>query len=146
MSGTAEQKIFEDYIRDKNLRYSRQRTDILGIFLNTEKHLTAEELYETVKKKYPGVGRATVYRTLKLICDCGIGRELRLEDGILRYEHLYGHEHHDHLICIECGRSVEVFNPKIEQLQEEIASKEGFIIKRHRLQIYGICKNCKKRG
>lgn len=142
MPYTKERKIFESHIRKKNLKHTEQRTQILMTFLETERHLTAEELYVLVRKKYPSVGYATISRTLKLLCDCGLCSELRVEDGVTRYEHLYGHDHHDHLICIECGSFVEVVSPEIERLQEKLAQANGFTIKRHRLEIYGICKKC----
>lgn len=137
-----EREIFESHIRKKNLKHTEQRTQILMTFLETERHLTAEELYILVRKKYPSVGYATISRTLKLLCDCGLCSELRVEDGVTRYEHLYGHDHHDHLICIECGSFVEVVSPEIERLQEKLAQANGFTTKRHRLEIYGICKKC----
>lgn len=138
-----EQRIFEDYIRSKNLKSSGQRIQILEIFLKSEKHLSAEELYRMVKGVSPAIGYATIYRTLKLFCECGLCRELRLEDGIIRYEHLYGHEHHDHLICVKCGKFEEVMEPEIERLQKRIAQKKGFILQKHRLNMYGVCKRCK---
>jgi Fur family ferric uptake transcriptional regulator len=138
-----EYRLFEDYISHKNLRPSKQRKEILNIFLKSERHLTADELYRMVKKKYPSIGYATIYRTLKLFCESGLSRELRSDDGITRYEHLYGHEHHDHLICIKCGKFVEVVEPDIERLQENLAKRCGFTFQRHRMEIYGICKKCR---
>ncbi len=137
-----EHNIFDDYVRSKGLRQSGQRMDILNAFLKTEKHLTADELYRTVKKKNPSIGSATIYRTIKLFCESGLCRELKLEDGTTRYEHLYGHEHHDHLICMKCGKFVEVISPGIEKLQEKLAIEKGFLLKRHRLEMQGICKKC----
>lgn len=139
-----EQRIFDEFVKGKGLKQTEQRREILRIFLKTEKHLTAEELYRMVKKKVHSVGFSTIYRTLKLLCECGLCRELKLEDGSVRYEHLYGHEHHDHIICIRCGRFVEVVDPEIERLQERLAKKEGFILKGHKLLMYGICKECKE--
>ena len=98
------------------------------------------------KKRLPTIGYATIYRTLKLLCECGICRKLRVENGISRYEPLYGHEHHDHLICLKCGRFIEVVNLDIEKLQEKIAKAEGFILMRHRLVMYGICKSCRNKS
>jgi Fur family ferric uptake transcriptional regulator len=144
MSYHKEQLIFEKYLRNKKLKHSEQRMKILEVFLKTERHLTADELYRKVKAKYPAIGYATIYRTLRLLCDCGLCRELRFDDGTVRYEHLYGHEHHDHLICIKCGKFIEVVEPEIEKLQERLAKRKGFILKKHRLQMYGICKNCSK--
>jgi Fur family ferric uptake transcriptional regulator len=139
-----EKEIFENYIRSKNLRHSEKRILILDAFLRTEEHLTAEELYRLVQKKNPSIGTATIYRTLKLLCESGLCRELRLDDGSTRYEHLYGHEHHDHLICTSCGRLMEVLDPEIEKLQEKLAKTRGFQIRSHKLEIYGICRRCRQ--
>ncbi len=138
-----EEKVFDDYIKQKGLKYSEQRRQVLHAFLKTEKHLTAEELHLLVKKRFPAIGIATVYRTLKLLKESGLCRELKLNDGTTRHEHLYDHEHHDHLVCIECGSLTEVVDPEIEKLQEKLAKKNGFSIKSHKLEIYGTCKSCK---
>ena len=138
-----EQKIFDSYVRGKGLKHSGQRKDILLTFLKTEKHLTADELYALVKQENPAIGIATVYRTLKLLCECGLGSELRFGDGAVRYEHYYGHEHHDHLICVTCGDFTEVMDPEIEKLQERLARKEDFTLQGHKLFMYGVCRKCK---
>lgn len=139
-----EREILANYIRSKNMKRSEQRQLILDVFLKTEKHLAAEELYELVKKKNPSVGYATIYRTMKLFSEAGLCRELQVEDGVTRYEHLYNHAHHDHLICTECGKFIEIVSPEIEALQEKIAKKSGFKLERHRLELYGICRDCRK--
>ncbi len=143
MSNKKEREVFEDYIRSKNLRHSEQRMQIIDAFLKTERHLTVDELYTMLKKKNPSIGTATVYRALKLLRESGLCRELRLDDGVIKYEHLYGHEHHDHLICTSCGRLVEVLDPEIERLQEKLAKTNGFHIKSHKSEIYGLCKKCR---
>lgn len=139
-----EEKIFENHLTAKNLKHSGQRIEILQSFLNTDKHLTANELYGIVKRKHPKIGYATIYRTLKLLCECGLCRELKFDDGVTRYEHLYGHQHHDHLICTKCGRFVEVVDPEIERLQEKLIKQYEFYPERHRMELYGICKKCKQ--
>ncbi|MDO9541817.1 MAG: transcriptional repressor [Kiritimatiellia bacterium] len=144
MAVNKEKRILEDYLAAKDLKYSRQRDEILDIFLSLDRHLTANELYNIVQKKYSRLGVATIYRTLKLLCECGLCRELKLEDGTTRYEHLYGHRHHDHLICTKCGRFTEVVDPDIERLQEKLFRRHGFYPQRHRLDLYGICRNCKR--
>jgi Fur family ferric uptake transcriptional regulator len=144
MVSEKERKIFEDHLMTKNLKHSEQRKEILHIFLGIDKHLTANELYRLVQKKHPVIGYATIYRTLKLLCECGLCRELRFEDGTTRYEHLYGHQHHDHLICTKCGRFVEVVDPQIENLQEKLIKEHGFYPERHRMELYGVCKRCKR--
>jgi Fur family ferric uptake transcriptional regulator len=138
-----EQKIFGEFVKNSGLKHSDQRREILLAFLRTEKHLTADDLHSIVKKKNPSIGIATVYRTLKLLCESGLCREFRLDDGTARYEHLYGHDHHDHLICTSCGGMEEVLDPEIEALQEKLARKHGFRISNHKMEIYGICRKCR---
>jgi len=135
--------IFSGYVRDKGLRNTRQREEILDAFLSSGKHITAEELFNIVKKRDAGVGYATVHRNLKLMCECGIADEMKIGTKKTRYEQKYGHEHHDHLICMKCGRFIEVHDDKIERLQEKLAEANDFIPKRHRLEIYGLCRKCK---
>jgi len=144
MANKEARKVLEEHIRKRDLKHSRQRMQILEIFLKNEKHLSADEFFAVVRKKIPGVGQATIYRTLKLFCECGICGEIKVDDGITRYEHLWGHDHHDHLICTKCGRFVEIMDSRIEKLQQKIAEAKGFTVERHRLQIYGLCSRCKK--
>ena len=115
--------VFISYIKNKGIRQSRQRDCILEVFLNTEKHLSASELYGLVSRKYPGIGYATVYRAMKTICAAGLAEEVDFDDGVSRFEHKHGHEHHDHMICTECGRYIEVIDLRIEKLQDELAKK-----------------------
>jgi len=136
--------ILNDYIRKNNLKSSNQRGIILEAFLNSSRHITADELHDIIKTDYPNIGIATIYRTMKLLCECGLSRELILEDGKTRFEAVYDHEHHDHLICTKCGKFVEIVSPDIEKLQEKIARENGFLLKSHRLNLYGICKACRK--
>jgi len=143
MAFQEEQKIFDEHVKKTGLKQSEQRRDILFAFLETERHLTADELHGLVKKKNPSIGAATVYRTLKLLRECGLCSEFKLNDGTTRYEHLYGHEHHDHLVCTSCGALIEVVDPEIEKLQEKLAAQHGFSISTHKLEIYGICGKCK---
>lgn len=138
-----EYKIFEDYLKKKNLKVTSQRRAILEVFLKTEKHLSADDFYRLIKKTNPEIGFATVYRTLKLITDAGLSRQVDLGDRVFRVEHEYGHKHHDHLICIKCGKFFEVFDPEIERLQEKLTHRYNFKTIRHRLDIFGFCSRCK---
>lgn len=137
-----ESDILINFLKEKSLKITGQRKQILDVFLNNEKHISAEELYDQLKKESPGIGLATIYRTLKLLCECGLANEIHFSDGVTRYEHLFGHEHHDHLICLSCGRYIEVFDPDIEELQQKMAEKNKFKVLRHRLELYGICQDC----
>jgi Fur family ferric uptake transcriptional regulator len=136
--------IFTNYLNDKGQKLTSQRKTILKAFLNSAHHISAEELYDTLKQENPAIGLATVYRSLKLLCECGLAVEIRLSDGITRYEHLFNHEHHDHLICLECGKIIEVVEPGIEELQQKLAQKQAFTVLHHRMELYGTCKECNK--
>lgn len=139
-------KRFGEFLAERGLRMTPQRRIILEVFLRTERHLTSEELYNLVKKKDPSIGQATVYRTLKLLSGSGIAREVNFGESMSRYEHEFGHEHHDHLICERCRRSIEVVDPRIEALQERLAREHGFEIRSHKLDIFGICAKCKAKA
>ncbi len=135
--------VFNQYLKDKGIRNSEQREHIVDIFLKTEKHLTIADLYELTRKKHRNIGYATVYRTMKLISGAGLAEEVDFGDGVMHFEHKYGHEHHDHLICLKCGRFIEAMKPKIERLQEKLSREHDFTPTSHKLQIFGICKECK---
>lgn len=135
-------RVFNAYAAKQGLRSTRQRDVILDIFLSTHEHLSVEELYLKVKASHPGVGQATVYRTLKLFVDAGLAREMTLPDGQTRYEHQLAGEHHDHLICTRCNRIIEFEDATIEQLQQEIAQRHGFVLTGHKMQLCGICPAC----
>ena len=139
-----EEQILEDHLTSMNLKHSKQRKIILDFFLNAGKHVSPDELYRMVQKKYPRIGYATIYRTLRLLSVCGLSRELKFKDGITRFEPQYGASHHDHLICTKCGRLVEVMDPEIERLQEKLAKTHGFYPETHRMELYGVCRRCKK--
>ena len=139
-----ELEILEKFIGEKHLRYTPQREEILKIFLSQERHLSSDELYKILKKKNHKIGYTTVYRTMKLLAKAGLCDEVDLGDGISRFEHKYGHEHHDHLICMKCGEASEVVKPAIERLQDRLASEHGFTPIRHKLEIFGICRKCKR--
>ena len=137
------QKIFTGFTAKKGLKHSDIRLKILDVLNEGQKHLSASELFAKVRERYPTVGQATVYRTLKLLCECDICRELRTEDGLARYEVAMGHEHHDHIVCLGCGRFEEAVDEKIEKLQIQLAKSKGYSLKRHKLMLYGLCPKCK---
>lgn len=139
-----ERALFEEYIRSQGLRKTVQRELILEVFLKTEDHLSSEDLYWLVQRQDPNVGQTTVYRTLKLLTDAGLAREVRLGDGRTYYEHHFDHEHHDHMVCTECGRVIEFFSAEIEALQDEMAEKFNFLPTHHSLRILGLCEECRK--
>ena len=136
-------EIFRSYIREKGLRNTRQREEILDAFFSAEKHITVEKLFAVIRMKNPAIGYATVHRNLCLLCECGLADEIKIGKQKTRYEPKFGQKHHDHLICLKCGRFIEVNDNKIEKLQEKLTEANDFIPVRHKLEIYGICKECK---
>lgn len=139
-----EKEILMDHLQRAGLRRTAQRDLILETFLRTEDHLTSEDLYRLVRRSDPNVGHTTVYRTLKLLTEAGLAREVRFGDNKTYYEHHFKHEHHDHMICTNCGRVIEFFSAEIEALQEQMADNFGFEPTHHSLRMWGICRECQK--
>lgn len=138
--------VLRQYLKNNGLLHSKQREQVLNVFLKTEKHLTVDDLYELVRKKNPRIGLATVYRAMRVICDAGLAREADFGDGVRRFEHKYQHEHHHHLVCLKCGRVIEVMSPEIEKLQQKLTKKHNFTPVRDTMKIFGICRKCKRKG
>lgn len=138
-------KHFQEYLETHGVRHSKKRMQVFNVFIGCEQHLTVIELVELVHKKFPGIGIATVYRTLKLITDSGIAREVEFGDGTVRYEHDYGHDHHDHLVCTKCGTFREINNSVIEAEQQKIVEEHGFTLNKHKMVLYGVCPKCSKK-
>ncbi len=132
---------FADYVRRHGLKSTQQRDLIVDQFLKSTGHISIEDLLAKVRRRSPRVGYATVYRTLKLLADCGIAAARQFGDGQTRYEVMGGeHGHHDHLICTQCGLILEFENDTIEQLQDDVANRlGGFKLTRHKLELYGLC-------
>ena len=132
-----------EYLVDRGLRSTSQRDMILKIFIEAGRHVNAEELYVLVKKTNPGIGYATVYRTLKLLAEAGLAEERRFDDGFTRFEYKNTDGHHDHLICTRCGTIIEFENERIETLQRDVARGKGFKVHSHKLELYGLCAGCR---
>lgn len=139
-----EREVFLEHIQKAGLRRTGQRDLIMEIFLRTEEHLTSEDLYRLVQKHDPTVGHTTVYRTLKLLTEAGLAREVRFGDNKTYYEHHYNHQHHDHMICTQCGKVIEFFSADIESLQDQMAAKFKFRPTHHSLRMWGVCSDCQK--
>lgn len=141
---TEEQEVFLRHIQKHGLKRTTQRDLILEVFLRAEEHLSNEDLYRLVQKEDPTVGQTTVYRTLKILTEAGLAREVRFGDGRTHYEHNYKHQHHDHMICSECGKIIEFFSAELEAIQDQMAAKHRFEIKQHLLRIIGVCAECRR--
>ena len=144
MEHDQEQSIVEEHLRRSGFRWTSQRALIVREALETHDHFTAEELLELCRKKDPKVSRATVYRTLSVLEESGFVEGLETGDGGRRFEHVLGHEHHDHMVCLECEQIIEFRDDELERRQELAAKKVGFLIQRHSLRLYGRCKACQQ--
>jgi Fur family ferric uptake transcriptional regulator len=135
------------YMALKGLRSTDQRRLIVETFFHADNHVSIEELLAQVRTKDSRVGYATVYRTLKLLTECGVCFERRFGDGLTRYELVdEDAHHHDHLICVECGSITEFEEPRIEELQEAIAARYGFELRSHKHEMYGVCPLCRAKS
>jgi Fur family ferric uptake transcriptional regulator len=112
----------------------------LGDYLHCDSHLTIDELYKKTNQKHPNISKATVYRTVNLLCECGLASGFKHSDGTFRYE--LEKECHNHLICIKCGRLIEDTDPQVEVLQNRLAQKNHFKVLHTRVEVYGICSKC----
>ena len=139
------QEILHRHLKGVGLKQTAQRDTILRTFLETRDHLSTDELHRLVQKKDAGIGYTTVYRTLKLLAECGLASEVAFHDGIARYEHQYNRRSHHHMVCTDCGSSVEFFSPAIERIERAIGRKHKYATTRHTFQIYGICEECRKK-
>ena len=133
---------FNKYLGDKGLKNTRQREAVAEVFFSMNGHISAEDLYLKVAKAHPGIGLTTVYRTLKLLTDAGLAKERRFGEPQGVFESEDDGRHHDHLICTRCGKIIEFKEPIIEQMQDDVASRYGFVVSDHKMELYGLCKGC----
>src|SRR5205809_7281857 len=139
------QDIFYRHLKRIVLKHTEQRDTILRTFLETRDHLSTDELFRLTRKKDAKIGFTTVYRTLKLLAECGLASEVAFHDGVARYEHQFNRRSHHHMVCTECGGSVEFFSPEVGKLEQEIGRKHRYFTTRHTFQIYGVCEECRKK-
>ncbi len=139
------QKRLRDYLTQQGLKYSEQRWKIAELILSTGGHLDAQSLVERVKQQHPGIGAATVYRSLKVLTDAHILKESLMDSqGKVIYE-LFDDDHHDHIVCMDCGEIFEFHDDKIESLQNGIVKEMQFSQVKHRHVIYVHCDFSKSR-
>jgi Fur family ferric uptake transcriptional regulator len=142
MADARERDRFLQFLRDRGQRVTRERLALFEEIFSWHKHIDAEELLVSMKARGLKISRATVYRSLDLLVECGLARKQRLGQDRFLYEHIHGGQHHDHLVCTGCGRVVEFVSPGIAALQAEICRAHGFQPGRHTLQISGLCNAC----
>ena len=139
------EKKFEEFLKSKELKYTFERKSIVKAMFLFYKHFDVEELFEKLHKQGNHISRATIYRTIPLLLKSGLITEaLRCQDKT-SYENIFNKKHHDHLVCINCGKIIEFYNEKIEKLQEEVCKQHNFVPIEHRLGIKGYCEDCYKK-
>jgi len=139
-----ELEIFHSFLRERSLKLTPQRKLLAQKAFAMHHHFTAEELFEWARRGHKRISRATVYRTLALLVDSNLLEALDFGKGYKYYEHILGHPHHDHIVCIKCGKITEFESPEIEQIQAKVSEKENFHPMFHTLKIYGLCETCNR--
>jgi len=137
--------------KENGFRWTLTRKAILDLLSRTTKHMSAQEIYETLLKSYPGIGLSTVYRTLDLLCRMGLINKINIGEDKSRYEYRSGEEkvHHHHLICTNCGKIIDYSDFLDEELdligkiEKNLSKKYNFMVKSHNIDFYGLCKGCR---
>jgi Fur family ferric uptake transcriptional regulator len=138
----SEREILAEYLRSKGLKKTGPRFNILDVFLSTSGHISAYELRDLIKKRYPGIGFSTVYRTLSIFVECGLANEVNFGDGLARYEKAFRRATHGHLICSRCGRTEEFDSRVVENVQKQVVARHKYKPQGYRFEIYGLCSKC----
>lgn len=137
---------FREIVRQSGLKLTGPRERIAAMIFSARRHFSAEDLFEWLRKGNGKVSKATVYRTLHLLVEKGLVDEHDFGNGYKCYEHMVVRPHHDHLICLDCGKICEFQNPDIERLQNEVGKNFHFQITYHTHKLFGHCGDCSKRG
>lgn len=141
---SSEAFIFNKFPKNKKINCSQPRETILDVFLKIEDHIEVKDLHLRVSERDELISQATVYRTMNLLVECGLAHENYLTGDKRYFEKVYGRDHHDHLVCTDCGTIREFHFPSIEDRQKIIAEEHSFAMSSHRITIYGLCQECRK--
>ena len=146
-ANTSARQRFLDFLVGRNLRLTGQRRAIIEAVFSTEQHFTADQLLEWSRQRDKSVSRATVYRTLPLLTESGLVREMDFGKDHMVYDPNYAeHPRHNHVVCLDCGKIVEFESDKVGEVEEEISQRLGFSVKSHRLQIMATCDEFRRLG
>lgn len=137
---------FAQYLREHGLPVTGPRLAIAAVALGADRHLSAEEIAVETRARGHGVGTATVYRTIDVLCRSGLLVERDFGEGFRRYEPARDVPHHEHLLCTVCGAVVEFRDERLERITMLAAEARGYSRQSHRLVIYGVCDSCQKAG
>ncbi len=135
-------RVFKTFLRGHGLKFTPERERILRATFATDAHFEAEQLLLLTGQRANRVGKATVYRTLKLLVGCNIVSQVHLGNKQVCYELVYGQAMHDHMVCTRCGRVIEFEVSEVERIRDRVASNFDFHAAEHRFQILGTCERC----
>lgn len=133
--------VFRKFLADRGLRLTDQRRQIVDFLLHAEQHVTLQEVYQALKRR--GIGKVTVFRALKMLEECRLAERVTAPGGRAKFEIKFERPHHDHLICIECGRIREVQWPGVERIQAKACRAMAFEPIWHRHEVFGRCATCR---
>ena len=136
---------FKDFLRCNNLKYTKERKELLKAINLLKDHFHADDIYQQVIKQKTNVSLATVYRTIPLLLASGLITETLSGGDKVVYEKIYNKPHHDHMVCLNCGKIIEFTSPEVERLQKGICQEYSFISTEHRLELKGYCQTCWKK-
>jgi len=137
-------EVFQAYLTEQGLRLTDQREAIVDLLLKAEQHVSLQDIYKALKGK--GIGKVTVFRTLKMLEDCRlVERVTPPKGGTAKFEIKFERPHHDHLVCVECGAIQEVQWPEIEKIQEKACRNLAFTPLWHRHEVFGRCTTCESK-
>ena len=144
--GAALLERFRRYLRDHRQPVTRQRDRVAEVLLSSDDHLSVGQIRNQLRAEGEPVGLATIYRTLDLLVQSGLVRAHDFGQGYRRFEPMPEQAHHEHLICVRCGKVEEFAHERLERMLPIIADEYGFQPERHRVEIYGVCRNCQRKG
>jgi len=130
-------------LKEKNIRLTPQRHELINILSKGNKHWTVEELYQLLNESMPSVSITTVYNNINLFCELGLVKEIQFGEALSKYE--WKKEDHYHIVCSECGEMVDVWYPALKEVEVFAQSISKFDISSHNLQFYGTCSNCEQK-
>ena len=140
-------RLFGRYLREQGLPVTQQREAVAHVLFSSDGHLSVEEMEEVLREHGERIGKATIYRTLDLLVKSQLAEEHDFGEGFKRYEHRLSRQpEHEHLICLECGTVTEFRSEKVREIERRVAQEYGFRPSRHRLDIYGLCAQCRDEG
>ncbi len=146
MTHKSELQVFREYLSKHGLRYTQEREHIIREIFATHDHFDVDTLYLSMRHKGINVSKASIYRLLPLLIEAKLIREVFFEDGHMHYEHVYGHEHHCHLRCVNCKTIVEFTDPRLKEIERDLEERYGFEIHDHKLEVSGLCPECKRKA